>query len=156
VPSSPSKSDTLKANGSFNPHPESVHEPLFQSHEFFDPRDLLQVKYEMLRRVQTEGWSVSQAATAFGLSRPSFYKARQALEQAGLAGLIGRRRGPRHAHKLSEEVMDFVAKLRRVQPRITLAEVVASIAQRFAIDVHVRSLQRALRRQEKKRRQPRP
>lgn len=150
MPSTPSKPETLKANGTLNPHPESVRESLFQSHEFFDPRDLLQVKYEMLRRVRTEGWSVSQAATAFGLSRPSFYKAQQAFEHAGLVGLIARRRGPKAAHKLSEEVMTFVAELRRGQPSITLAEVLSSIAQRFAIRVHVRSLQRALRRQEKK------
>jgi hypothetical protein len=35
------------------------------------PRDLVQVKYEMLRRVRVDGHSVSQSATGFGLSRPS-------------------------------------------------------------------------------------
>jgi hypothetical protein len=43
-----------------NPSPERVTDELFQ--EFFDPRDLVQVKYEMLRRVQTEGQPVGRSA----------------------------------------------------------------------------------------------
>ena len=59
----------------------------FATDTFFDPRDLVQVKYEMLRRVQSEGHSVTGAATAFGFSRPSFYQALSAFEEGGLAGL---------------------------------------------------------------------
>ena len=33
--------------------------PLFASHDFFDPRDLVQVKYEMLRLVSVEKQPVS-------------------------------------------------------------------------------------------------
>ena len=39
----------LKANGTLNPHTRRVHDALFHDAPFFDPRDLLQVKYEMLR-----------------------------------------------------------------------------------------------------------
>ena len=148
----PSKRDTLKANGTLNPHAAAVRDPLFEEREFFDARDLLQVKYEMLRRVHTEGWSVRQAAETFGFSRPAFYSAQRALTQAGLAGLLGRKRGPKAAHKLSGPVMAYVAELRQAQPELTLPELVTRIAERFAITAHVRSLQRALRRQEKKRR----
>lgn len=150
--SSPLKRDTLKANGTLNPHPEAVRDPLFEGREFFDPRDLLQVKYEMLRRVHTEGWSVRRAAESFGFSRPAWYTAQHALAQAGLAGLLAHKRGPKAAHKLSEEVMRFVGALRRAEPERTLPEVILRIAERFAITVHVRSLQRALQRREKKRR----
>lgn len=59
----------------------------------FDPRDLVQVKYEMLRRVSAEGHSVVQSAKAFGLSRPSFYQAQAALQREGLAGLLAKKRG---------------------------------------------------------------
>ena len=31
-----------------------VRDPKFQENEFFDPRDVVQVKYEMLRRVSIE------------------------------------------------------------------------------------------------------
>ena len=66
-----------------NPHLQTVTDPLFVSgNTFFDPRDLVQVKYEMLHRVQ-EGQSVTQAVSRFGFSRPTFYQARAALERGG-------------------------------------------------------------------------
>jgi predicted DNA-binding protein (UPF0251 family) len=52
---------------------------LFESNDFFDTRDLLQAKYEMLRRVDIDGWSFTQAAQALGVSRPVFYPARTAF-----------------------------------------------------------------------------
>ena len=146
------KRQTLKTNGTLHPHPEQVHDSLFYTEEFFDANDLLQVKYEMLRRVRSDGWSVTQAVETFGFSRPSFYKAQSAFDEAGLAGLVGRKRGPKAAHKLSAEVMAFVTQQRTEHPNITLRELAEQISKRFAISVHIRSLQRALRRQEKKRR----
>lgn len=62
------KRNTLAAHGTLNPRPQNVTDELFQSGEFFDPRDLVQVKYEMLRRVRVDGHSVTQAAAAFGFS----------------------------------------------------------------------------------------
>jgi hypothetical protein len=87
------KSKALQQEGSLHPRPEQVRDELFLSHEFFDPRDLVQVKYEMLRRVQSDGQTVSQSAAHFGFSRPSFYQAQTAFEQGGLPALMARKRG---------------------------------------------------------------
>ena len=85
-----SKGDALRQQGTLNPRPRDVTHPLFQDSEFFDSRDLVQVKYEMLREVQVENRSVSQSAAAFGFSRPSFYQAQAAFARDGLSGLIPR------------------------------------------------------------------
>ena len=45
----------LKRTGTLNPHPSSVSDTLFKENPFFDPKDLLQVRYEMLRRHSVEG-----------------------------------------------------------------------------------------------------
>ncbi|MGH8647542.1 MAG: helix-turn-helix domain containing protein, partial [Gammaproteobacteria bacterium] len=105
-----------------NPRPESVAHPLFQSSNFFDADDLLQVKYEMLRQVQVEKDSISDSARAFGFSRPSFYQAQSALQQDGLFGLVPRKRGPQGGHKLTDEVMEFVAQQRSEDPSLTPAQ----------------------------------
>ena len=73
----------LRAERSLNPRPEAVSDERFSSSEFLDARDLVQVKYEMVRRVRVDGEAVSRAAEAFGFSRPSFYEAAAALERAG-------------------------------------------------------------------------
>jgi transposase len=145
------KLDALRQHGSLNPHPQRVSDPLFAAADFFDPRDLVQVKYEMLRRVSAEGQSVAQSAKAFGLSRPSFYQAQAALQREGLAGLLGKKRGPRRAHKLGTEVMSFIRDLLSHEPALSSAQLVARVDQRFELQVHPRSIERALLRREKKR-----
>ena len=91
MPEKDPKLEALRQQGTLNPRPRDVTDPLFARDSFFDPRDLVQVKYEMLRRVQSEGHSVTGAATSFGFSRPSFYQALEAFEEGGLAGLVPRR-----------------------------------------------------------------
>ena len=76
-----SKHKQLARRGSLHPNPEAVTDPLFDSGAFFDRRDLVQVKYEMLRSVSVDGGSVSQAARGFGFSRPTFYQAQSPLCQ---------------------------------------------------------------------------
>src|SRR5919106_954862 len=80
------KVEALRAHGALHPRPAAVRDPLFGSHEFFDARDLVQVKYEMLRRVDVEGQPVSRTAEAFGCSRPTFYQAHAAFKTQGLPG----------------------------------------------------------------------
>ena len=52
----------LKRTGTLNPHPEAVTDLLFKENPFFDRRDLLQVRYEMLRRHSIEDLSILDAA----------------------------------------------------------------------------------------------
>jgi transposase len=133
-----------------NSRPERVTDPLFHQASFFDARDLVQVKYEMVRRVEVDHAAVAPTVTAFGVSRPSFYEARQAIARDGLAGLLPRKRGPRAAHKLGPDVMAFIAKRRAAHPALSPMALVPLVHKRFGIVVHPRSIERALRRQEKK------
>lgn len=146
------KLDTLRAQGTLHPRSQDVADPLFLDHGFFDPRDLVQVKYEMVRRVEGEGQSIKEAAAAFGLSRPSFYQARTVLHREGLSGLLPRKRGPRGAHKLTAAVVVFVEQTLAQDATVKPAELAGLVAQRFGVKVHPRSIERAIkRRQEKKR-----
>ena len=102
------KAAALAETRTLNPRPEAVRDEQFGSSEFFDARDLVQVKYEMVRRVRVDGAPVTAAAAAFGFSRPSFYEAAAAVERDGLGGLVPAKPGPRRAHKLTDEVVGFV------------------------------------------------
>jgi len=144
------KSRALQHEGSLHPHPEQVSDELFLTHEFFDPRDLVQVKYEMLRRVQSEGQAVSQSAAHFGLSRPSFYQAQAAFQQGGLPALMPRKRGPKKAHKLTAEVLAFVHQAQQEDPSLRPASLSLLIKDKYGITVHPRSVERALTRSQKK------
>jgi len=144
------KTRALQQEASLHPHPEQVSDELFLTHEFFDPRDLVQVKYEMLRRVQSEGQAVSQSAAHFGFSRPSFYQAQTAFEQGGLPALMPQKRGPKKAHKLTAEVLAFVRQAQQEDPSLRPAALASLVKDRYAITVHPRSIERALTRSQKK------
>ncbi|MCA1678550.1 MAG: helix-turn-helix domain-containing protein [Actinobacteria bacterium] len=142
------KARELAGSRTLNPHPEAVRDQVFVSSGFFDARDLVQVKYEMVRRVETDGASVSAAANAFGFSRQSYYTAAAALADGGLAGLVPAKPGPRGAHKLTVEVLDHMVGLLEADPGLRPAELAAAVASRFGVRVHPRSIERALARRE--------
>ena len=146
------KTRALQQEASLHPHPEQVTDELFLTHEFFDPRDLVQVKYEMLRRVQSEGQAVSQSAAHFGFSRPSFYQAQTAFQQGGLPALMPQKRGPKQAHKLTPEVLVFLHHARQQDPSLRPIALALLVKERYGITVHPRSIERALTRSQKKRR----
>lgn len=141
------KPEELRKRGALHPHPEDVTDERFSSSEFFDPRDAIQVKYEMLRRVRIDRQPVAHAARNHGYSRPTFYDALAAFERDGLSGLLPARRGPRTAHKLSPAVMEFVGELLREDPSRTARELAERIHRRFKRRVHPRSVERALERE---------
>ena len=145
------KSLALRQQGSLNPHPQRVTDELFQTREFFDPRDLVQVKYEMLRQVHADNRPVSQAAHEFGFSRPSFYQANSTFEKAGLAGLVPLKRGPRSGHKLTPEVMAFLVTKLKSEPSLKFHQLAALVKVEFDVQIHPRSIERQLLREKKRR-----
>ena len=145
------KTRALKEHGCLNPHAETVRDELFVSNAFFDPRDLLQVKYEMLRRVREDGVPVSHAAASFGVSRPTWYQAQRAYEARGWPGLLPARPGPRRPHKLSDEVVETLSAAKSEQPELTADDLVELVRTRFGISIHRRSIDRALVREKKRR-----
>jgi transposase len=144
------KSETLQNLRCLNHRPDKVTSELFQTSDFFDPRDLLQVRYEMLRRVRVDRQPIRQVAFQFGFSRPSVYKALAAFDRSGLLGLVRTKPGPRRAHKLSESVVKFIEEQKREDGAVTLDQLVNRIKRQFGLVVHTRSIQRALKRKKKK------
>jgi transposase len=140
------KVEALREQRTLNPRPEAVSDPAFGGSEFLDARDLVQVKYEMVRRVRVDQDPVSRTAAAFGFSRPSFYEAAAALDGEGLAGLVPRRPGPRRAHKLTAEIVEFAQAALDADSSLRAADLVRLISDRFGTSVHPRSIERALAR----------
>jgi transposase len=141
----------LKESGAVNPHAQDVRDDAFADSDFFDPRDLVQVRYEMLRRVRREGHSVAKAAALFGVSRPTFYKVQRDFDDRGLIGLLPNKRGPRGPHKIKPGVSRFLEEAIAAEPSLDAEELAARIAKRFDVAVHRRTVERALARFKKKR-----
>ena len=140
------KAEVLAGSRTLNPHAGAVTDALFEGEDFFDARDLVQVKYEMVRKTDVEDVPVAVAAAAFGFSRQSLYTARAALREQGLAG-----------HKLTEPVVDHLEALVAADPSTRPVDLVVVVAEQFGVVVHPRSIGRALaRRAEARARQGAP
>jgi hypothetical protein len=144
------KSNELEESGTFNKRHQSVLDELFQEGGFFDPQDLIQVKYEMLRRVKKDNWPVTRAAETYGFSRFAYYQAETSFKARGLFGLLPRRKGPQRSHKLTDDILTFLNDLAEEEDH-SPEELAEIVRHRFAIDVHPRSIGRAIVRWKKKR-----
>lgn len=150
------KAQFLADHQTLHRRPERVRDSLFRQGGFFDPRDLVQVRYEMLRRHLAERRPVTEVIRDFGVSRQMFYVLLKVFQQEGLAGLLPRKRGPKDAHKCSEAIVAFAAACREESPGRSTKELVEEIGRKFGVRLHPRTLERHLARLGKKRRGKRP
>jgi transposase len=145
VPSNPNKIEALRSSGVLNRHPKKVRHPLFAEHDFFDPNDMVQLKYETVRAIEVDGCPVVQAALDYGLSRPTIYEAQENFRQAGIGGLLPQKRGPKKARKLTPEVRFYLEELVASGPDIKGTVLVQRVRRRFGIVLHPRTVEKAVR-----------
>lgn len=150
------KRRALQVSGTFNPRSPEVGHALFARSDFFDPQDLVQLKYEILRALEKDGYSIARAAEEFGLSRPTIYQAQAHFQEGGLPGLLPRQRGPKRPHKLTGEVLVHLQDLRQKEPGLSTAELARRLRQRFKIKLHRRTLEKALKARAKRGRRTMP
>jgi transposase len=138
------KANALLEEGTLNSNPEKVRDPKFQQNEFFDPRDIVQVRYEMLRHVSIENTSVAAATEEYGVSRPTYYQARANFDKRGVAGLVPQKRGPRGPHKLQGDVLTFVEQQLVSGEPVRAPDLVKLVQQKFGLRLHPRTIERAI------------
>ena len=139
-----SKADSLMEEGTLNASSEKVSDPKFCEGEFFDPRDIVQVKYEMLRRVRVENATITETAEEYGFSRPAYYQAASNFDEAGIPGLVPKKRGPRGPHKIHREILAFLERQVISGQPIHARRLAKLVLQEFGIDLHPRTIERAL------------
>ena len=139
------KEEFLEATGALNPKPEQVKDQKFSlPHGFFDPRDKIQVKYEMLRAHEIDGENISEAAPRFGYTRESFYTSNERFETEGIPGLVDRKRGRKGPDKLTEEILEFLRRSKRQDPRLSGARLCEMVAERYGVELHKRTVEKAV------------
>jgi transposase len=99
----------------------------------------------MLRRVRVESSPVAHASEQYGFSRPTYYQARASFEAAGIAGLVPKKRGPRGRHKLNRDVLAFLERQLIAGQPIRARELARLVRQELDLDLHPRTIERALR-----------
>jgi hypothetical protein len=78
----------------------------------------VQVKYEMLGRVQSEGHAVSHSAAISGSPAPRSTKRRLRSSREVCRALRPQKRGPKKTHKLTAEVLALVRQTQQQDPSL--------------------------------------
>jgi transposase len=134
----------LQGNGTLNKCVKKVQSPLFKDNIFFDPNDLLQVKYEMLRSIEKDCTSVSSTSREFGFSRVAYYQAKVEFGAHGIAGLIPKKRGPKKARKLKQVDVEFIQQMLSNNPKMTKKQLLEKLDEERGIKISKRTVERAL------------
>jgi hypothetical protein len=118
--------------GTFNPHPESVSDVLFIANPFL----ILGICSRSVTRCCVDtAWT--KPRLSMWLSTSEFHarlsNSQAAFRKAGLSGLLPRHRGPREAHKLSEEVAEYVRAVRATAPGLTTVACLKALQEKFGI-----------------------
>jgi len=140
-----SKEDALKQNGCYNRNYESVAASIFKTASFFDRRDIVQVKYEMIRAAGNEEGSVTEISDAYGFSRKSYYQILKAFQAGGLYALIPQKTGPKSPHKLKPEATAFIDSFLISNTNAKPKEISAALEAEMGISIHPRSIYRYLK-----------
>lgn len=135
------KKDFLIENGTYNRNYSRVKDARFADDDFFDPMDIAQVKYEMLKEVEKNGRPVTDAANDFGFSRTAFYSIKEAFAQKGVQGLIPKKPGPKKPHKMTPKYQELIDKRIAENPRISSGELSALIG-KDGVNVSKRTIER--------------
>ena len=140
---SDSKLHHLHESRTLNPHPESVTDPSFSNSSFFDSRDLLQVRYEMIR-FHTKDTTLKETAARFGMSTATCTRLKRDYLNGGLHALIPKRRGPRGPRKITSAVVDYARAYLAEHGDTSIRELAERVGEHFGISIHFSALHRAL------------
>jgi transposase len=139
------KEDTLKENGSYNNSFERVSAGIFKTNPFFDRKDVVQVKYEMIRAASHNEGSVTEIADAYGFSRKSYYQINETFKTGGIAALIPLKTGPKGAFKLTPEVLAFIDSYIADHKNAKPKDISAALMAEKGVNIHIRTIYRYLK-----------
>lgn len=138
------KREFLVGQGLLHGKPERVVHPLFRSIDFFDPHDLAQVRYEMLRTARVDEVTVTEACRLFGFSREYFYQLERDFMARGYVALIGAPQGRRPLIGVNQEIVNFLLQRKMADPMLTGEELRKEILAAYKVDCSRRTVERVL------------
>ena len=98
-----------------------------------------------MRATRVDRQPLARAAAEFGFSRPTLYQAQRQFQAQGLEGLYPHKRGPKAAHKLTAAVRTSLQTWTTAEPQVTARELARRVRQEFRVDVHPRTIEKALK-----------
>jgi len=139
------KKDLLSKIRALNKNPEKITNPLFIEHDFFDPLDNIQVKYEMLRANQVDKQKVSHICKQFNYSREAFYVILRRFKKQGIVGFLEGSRQRKNTIMLNQDIVKMIIQTKYESPHISGSKLAQKINATFNTDYKKRAIEKAIK-----------
>lgn len=136
------KKEILLTNGTFNKNHAKVTKANFRNGGFYDPMDIVQVRYEMIRDADVSTGTIEQVSNEYGYSRASYYHIRDNFENGGMAALIPDKTGPREPRKFTDEIQEYVNDYIGRNPSASSSQIADEIESSKGVTVSKRTVER--------------
>ncbi len=138
------KIEFFKSVGILNTKPERIIHSMFQNNEFFDPLDLIQVRYEMLRGPRSEKITVSEACKQFGYSREYFYSLDRDFNSRGFAGIMTSIMGRPPIIAQNPEIINYILQRKFADSSLTGEDLRLELKSKFQLECSRRTVERLI------------
>ena len=138
------KEEWLKETRTFNRNHDKINDNLFAESDMLDARDLLQVRYEMVRAVKIDKSSATEVAQRFGVSESTLNRNIRALNEGGVIALIPESKGPKGQYSLDEDELKFIDSYLEAHPDATGGQVYSALLKEKQSTVSKRTVERHL------------
>lgn len=138
------KKDILRKVGALNKYPEKITNPLFLEHDFFDPFDNVQIKYEMLRANQIDKLKVIHVCKQFNYSREAFYVILRRFKQLGFAGFLETPRQKKSTIMVNQAMIKTIIKRKFEKPDISGSQLADEINNTYHTNYKKRSIEKTI------------
>jgi len=136
------KKDVLMKNGTYNKNHSKVKKEKFQEGGFYDPMDIVQVRYEMIKEAGDGGKAIEQVTGEYGYSRASYYHIKGDFDNGGMIALVPEKTGPRSPSKLTGDLQEYIANYVEGNPRASSSQIAMAIEQDKGVTVNKRTVER--------------
>jgi len=136
------KKEILLENGTYNNNHNKVRDSRFLEDGFYDPQDLVQVKYEMLRSAYNTDCTISELAASFGFSRAAYYKIKNVFDKEGISALVSQPSGPKKPRKLTSGHRQFIDHYLLENPSVSSLHIADILKKERGIDISKRTIER--------------
>jgi len=136
------KKEILIKNGTFNKNHEKVKREGFIEGGFYDPMDIVQVRYEMIKDVDNSGKTIEQISSEYGYSRASYYHIKDNFDKGGMTALIPEKTGPKEARKLTSDLQDYIKEYTQRDPKASSSKIAEEIESVKGVTVSKRTVER--------------
>ena len=136
------KEEHLRATQTFNTNYAKINDPIFQRSGIMDPRDLLLVRFELVRSLELDGKPIEEVCSQYGISPCTARRYVRDMKERGLIALVPEKRGPNGPSVMTDEIANYIDKYLTDHPKASAGKVYQSLVDAKKVTIGKRTVER--------------